>query len=201
MNKNILIALTLIFSVTIGYAYWQSRPEEETETEVETSVISGLTCHQNDRYFIVVRTRNIDVGEDILVKTKSNANDNIACSYDVASDDREFTDAEPNFFLGLQGDNLLIDQGTAPPPRRVIIVDLRTGEEVYDDMYNRPVTVEDESFTYWKPTDENPTDENCAELESWEANGLGAGIEEHVTLDLQTLTLDESGETRCSARQ
>lgn len=203
MNKNALISLALIFIVTIGYTYWQNRPEKETrnETKEETSVISGLNCHQNDRYFIVVRTRDIEVGEDILVKTKSSPADDFACVYEVGSGDREFKGAEADYFFDLSGDRLLIDQGTAPPPRRIKVIGLDTGKEIYTDLYNRPAAVEGVKFTYWKPTDEAPTAANCPELPQWEANGLGAGIEEQVTLDLETLDLIESGETRCTARQ
>ena len=202
MNKTILTIIVIIFVATIGYWYWrETEPAAPVENMTEeTTEPADLTCHQNDSYFVVVRPRTDAVGEDILVKTKSEGS-SLDCAYEIAAGDREFTEAEANYFFGLSDDYLFIDQGTAPPPRRIIVVDLQTKEEVYTDLYNRPAAIEASTFTYWKPIDDKPTVESCPDLPAWEADGLGAGLEERVSLDLDTLALTEEGEVRCSARQ
>lgn len=201
MNKTALSIIAIIFVVTIGYWYWQdATPNETTEpSEETTSTAGGLSCHQNEEYFVAVRQRGQEVGEDILVKRKGEARD-FHCAYEIASGDREFNQ-EAGHFFDLSEKYLFIDQGTAPPPRTIIVMDLETGEEVYRDLYNRPAAVVGDILTYWKPIDTVPTEDNCPELREWETGGLGAGLEEEVSLNLNGLTVAESGELRCSARQ
>lgn len=201
MNKAILAIIAIALAVGLGYWYWQNAaPSEPIQNQQESTITAeGITCHQNEEYFVAVRQREEEVGEDILVKRKEE-NGSFDCAYEIASGDREFN-LEAGHFFDLSDGHLLIDQGTAPPPRNIIVMDLETGEEVYRDQYNRPAAVVGDDFTYWKPSDETPTTDNCPELSGWEASGLGAGLEEEVSLNLNDLTVTESGELRCSARQ
>ena len=105
------------------------------------------------------------------------------------------------FYIATVQHYLLLDSGTAPPPRGLSVYDLSLGTTTYTDRYNRPVEPGDGSFTYWQPIATKPTAQNCPDLSLWQSQGLGAGIERHVTLNLATLALTDLGEQRCSARQ
>lgn len=105
------------------------------------------------------------------------------------------------FYLGETQQYLLLDTGTAPPPRMLSVLDISLGTTTYTGLYNRPVEIGEGTFTFWQPVDEAPTAQNCPDLAEWESNGLGAGMERRVTLDLETLEIRDLGEERCSARQ
>lgn len=105
------------------------------------------------------------------------------------------------FYLDAVGHYVLLDTGTAPPPRILSVLDLALGTTTYNGQYNRPIQVGDGTFTFWQPIDTKPTAANCPDLAEWQAQGLGAGIERHVRLDLATLAITDLGEQRCSARQ
>lgn len=161
----------------------------------------GSECHDSSAYFVITKGRGSEVGSDILVKRKTSPVQQPECAYKKAAGDIEIADADAAYFLGLTGDYLLLDHGTAPPPRGLTVYDLKQGKEVYSDRYNNPSAVGEGTFTYWQPTKTTPTAENCPDLATWTSQGLGAGIERRVTLDLATLKLTDLGETRCSARQ
>lgn len=168
-----------------------------------TTSESDVSCHDSVKYVVVTRDRagSGEVGNDILVKHKTGAQDAVACAYVVAPGDIELAAPGPTYFLGLTGDYLLLDHGTAPPPRGLSVYDLTVGKEIYSDQYNKPVEVGEGTFTYWQPITTAPTTENCPDLSTWRANGLDAGIERHVTLDLATLQFTDLGDMRCAVRQ
>jgi putative hemolysin len=105
------------------------------------------------------------------------------------------------FYLGTTGHFILLDTGTAPPPRILSVLDLSLGTTTYTDQYHTPTSIGDGTFTYWRPIAAKPTAANCPDLKTWQAQGLGAGLERHVTLNLATLTLTDLGQQRCTARQ
>jgi putative hemolysin len=106
-----------------------------------------------------------------------------------------------NFYIATVGHYILLDTGTAPPPRMLSVLDLSLGTTTYTDMYNQPTEVGSSTFSYWRPVATKPTTANCPDLATWTSQGLGAGLERHVTLDLSTLKLSDLGEQRCAARQ
>ena len=105
------------------------------------------------------------------------------------------------FFLATTTDYLLIDSGTAPDPRGLTFYDLNKCEKVLTVRYSRPVDVTDVSVTYWEPVEIKPTIANCPDLATWTTEGLGAGIESHVTVSLNDLSKKSLNQFRCSARQ
>jgi putative hemolysin len=167
----------------------------------QASVGNDVSCTENDAYFVVEKSRAPEVGSDILVKRKASASDDLACVYAPAEGDYVLSGLEATYIEALEGDFLILDNGTAPHPRGLSVYDLANKQEVYTDRYNQPTELADGAFTYWQPTDTVPTVQNCPELANWQAGGLGAGIERHVSLDLATLKVTPLGETRCSARQ
>ena len=116
----------------------------------------------------------------------------VACNYEYQ---------EAQYFLASTTDFLIIDQGTAPDPRTIIVYDLNKCEKVYEGQYSKPFSLADNMVTYWEPTSEEVTNKNCPEHQGYEKNGLGAGIENLITLDLSSLAKTFLNESRCRARQ
>jgi len=108
---------------------------------------------------------------------------------------------EATYFIALENNFLILDQGTAPDPRGLIVHDLNLQKKVYSDRYSKPIEVKNNTITYWSPTSQKVTVENCPESTGWYKNGLGAGIESHIIVSLKDFSVKNLGETRCSARQ
>lgn len=108
---------------------------------------------------------------------------------------------EATFYKGLAGNFLILDQGTAPFPRGLIIYDLSAKKTILQDEYSLPLDIKSDEITYWTPTSIKVTAENCPEAENWYKDGLGAEIEKYVFFDLKTLTKKDLGQLRCQPTQ
>ena len=161
------------------------------------------TCHESSRYLIVEGSTG-EVGTNFLVKYKRQKGKPPVCKYVVEPGDFEIRNEEAEYFLGLQGDLLILDSGTGPDPRGLIIWDLSKKKKVYTGTYSsgsgEEVKIKPGYMEFWLETG-RATDENCPKAKEWRANGLGAVIETWVRLDLSHFTLTKSSKTRCSSRQ
>lgn len=170
---------------------------------VPTPDYGEIVCHENEKYFVVVGNGKTP---GFLVKYKTAGDQRFECRWAVNDLDFFIGIEWSEFYLGLTGDFLLLDSGTGPGIRGLIIYDLSKREKVFTDgyesyPYQSAVTIQENSLIYWTGTDIEPTPENCPELEYWESAGLGAVIETKVKLDLSTLTKVELGEHQCMAEQ
>ncbi len=106
-------------------------------------------------------------------------------------------------FLGRIGRYLLVDQGTGPSLRHLLLFDVTTRRQAYQVGYSRPLAVDGPTLSFWSPTPILATAANCAALAQIKSNGLHATIERRVSLALQTATptLIESTALRCEAVQ
>ncbi|MCX6719910.1 MAG: hypothetical protein NTV36_02275, partial [Candidatus Staskawiczbacteria bacterium] len=109
--------------------------------------------------------------------------------------------AEQTYYKGLVNNFLILDQGTAPYPRQLIIYDLTAKKEVLFDAYSVPLDITSNAVAYWNVTNQKITAENCPDSVQWIKEGLGAEIESHVSFDFLTLKPKELGQTRCRPTQ
>jgi hypothetical protein len=187
---------------------WQGTPSiTQVATQVSAdgvarAVVSGdLSCKDSQNYFIISKSLTDSVGSDILVKNKTSQTEILPCEYNVVTGDFEIKNVEAEYFLAITGHFLVLDSGTAPDPRGLIVYDLNTRKKIYTDKYSKPFSVSDDTIMYWTPVATKVTNENCPKLSEYSSGGLGAEIEQQVTLDLTTLTKKNSGYFRCSAIQ
>lgn len=161
------------------------------------------SCISNDKYFVTYKYLNGDVGSDILVKYKTNKGQNFSCNYEVEKNDFEIKNEWAEYTLALENNFLILDSGTGPDPRGLIIYNLDSRKKVYTDEYfEESVIIQNNTINYWSPTNQKATPENCFKFSEYEKNGEGAeGIDSHVVLDLSNLSKKELGEYRCSPRQ
>jgi hypothetical protein len=166
------------------------------------AVVSGnLSCKDSPNYFIISKGLTDSVGSDILIKYKTGQSQSLPCVYNVATEDFEIKNVQAEYFLAVIDHFLILDSGTAPYPRGLIVYDLNTREKVYTDKYSQPFSVAFDTLTYWTPVGTKATNANCPELSEYSAGGLGAEIEQQVTLNLTTLVKKNLGPSRCSATQ
>lgn len=166
--------------------------------------ISNVSCKENSKYFVISRENN--GVSDFLVKNKTSNNQVIPCSYDVEEGNFELKNQTATYFLALTDNFLVLDMGTAPPPRTLIVYNLGSRNEIYTDSYSglakvRDIGVLNDTITYWNPTNEKVTGENCPKLSEYTAGGLGAEIEAKISLNLSNLVKKELGEYRCQPTQ
>ncbi len=174
---------------------------ESGEFSIQKNEAIGLKCNDSPKYFAVEKSLSDSVGSDILIKYKKNSEQNFPCVYAVASGDFELKNVLAEYFLAFTDNFLVLDSGTAPEPRGVIVYDLRSHKNVFTDSYAKPVIVKGDTLTYFSKTDSNPTLENCPNLNEYKGNGLGAVIMSKITVDLSSFSKKELGVFDCRATQ
>jgi hypothetical protein len=157
------------------------------------------SCAQSAQYMIVEGGSN-EVGTDFLVKYKTKDNPSPRCEYKIQPGDLEIKNEFAEYFMALQDRFLILDSGTGPEPRGLIIWDLDSRKKVYSGTYSGPYEINPGRIEFWMETGE-ATDENCPRKKEIEDDGLGAAIETHVTLRLPDLEVVRSAQTRCTSRQ
>ena len=157
------------------------------------------TCHDEGRYRVIARPTD-SVGTDFLVKQLVRGRSVPACKYLPRAGDLEIRNENAEYFLGVQGDILILDSGTAPEPRGLVLWNLATRQKVYTGSYSQPVKIDADGMSFWQESGP-ATDANCPQAATWRAQGLGAALESEVRLAFQDMRLSPLGATRCSARQ
>ena len=165
------------------------------------SVVADMECFDSPKYFAIQKSLAPNVGSDILVKYTTEANQNLPCAYVLATSDFEIKNVDAEYFLAFTNNFLVLDKGTAPSPRGLVVYDLRSRKIAFTDSYKKPVVVAGDSITYLSQTSQKPTTQNCPNLNEYTSNGLGAVIMSKVTVDLLTLNKKELGVTECMATQ
>lgn len=202
--QKLLLILAAIVVVSVALlVYGFNHPQggaSQTPSVSSSSTAVTINCLQSPEYLVVDRNPGTP-GLDLIVKHKTSVDQLIACTDLVASSDVVVQNDLPEFVLGLTEHFLIVDSGTAPPPRGLVIYDLDIQTSTYTDTYSEPITIATGTVTYWASTKQVPTLANCPDLAQYKANGLGAVIESHVILDLSMLSKKALGESRCGPTQ
>ena len=197
--KKIIISIVVI--LIVGFAVYFVAKKVEAPTVEEQLTTSGLECHNSVKYFAIQKSLSDSVGSDILIKYKISPSDKFPCTYTVASEDFEIKNVLAEYFLTFTDNFLVLDKGTAPEPRGLVVYDLNSRKIVFTDSYAKPVTVVGDSITYFSKTDIKPTLLNCPDLNNYTSNDLGAILMSKVTVDLSLLNKKDIGEMKCIATQ
>lgn len=165
-----------------------------TSAEADTKPV----CHHSPLYLVVERETG-GVGTDFIIKKKGNKR-HVSCDLTIDSLDFELKNERAEYFLAIQGDLLILDSGTGPDPRGLIIWNIESQKKVFSGSYSGPYTVENGLMKYWLET-EDATARNCPSLKKNAENGLGSVIETRVQLNLNDFTVKRSSKKRCAPRQ
>jgi hypothetical protein len=110
---------------------------------------------------------------------------------------------ETAYFLGKIGDYLIMDEGTGPPPRGLMLFSLSAGKPVLGDSYDPPIDVHGTKIRYWRTLKIQPTPENCPSYEETMKASLEPVIEAFAQIDLAGphVHVQESNQRRCTSTQ
>ena len=160
---------------------------------------ADVVCHASADYFVIERETGA-VGRDFLIKPRHVIHAIPACFYATAPADFEIRNEAAEYFLALQGHYLILDSGTAPEPRGLIVCDLRQRRKIFAGTYASPYAIKPGHIEYWLES-AAATDRNCPVRQQWATLGLGAAVETQVRLRLADAQILRSRRTRCSQRQ
>lgn len=200
MKKTQIILWVLGVLIIGATVYFFTRTDTASTTE-EPLATPGVECHDSPNYMAIQKSLTDSVGSDILIKYKTNPSQSFPCAYTVAPGDFELKNVEAEYFLAFTDTFLVLDRGTAPEPRGLIVYDLRLRTIAFTDSYAKPVTVDGDTITYFSVTTQKPTLDNCPQVDEYTANGLGAVIMAKVRVDLTTGTTTNLGKFECKATQ
>jgi hypothetical protein len=181
------------------------RPAEPAETVVLASDSiggdePGLECFDAPRHFVVARERVDDVGTDFLIRPRGSAAARPPCIWAPDAATWELPNETAEYLLAVRGDLLILDSGTAPDPRGLIVWDLAQRRRLLQDTYSGPIEVRWEYAQFWQESGA-ATRQNCPQLERLRDQGLGAALEQRARLDFATMRIERLDETRCAPRQ
>jgi hypothetical protein len=160
---------------------------------------ADVVCHASADYFVIERETGA-LGRDFLIKPRHVIHAIPACFYATAPADFEIRNEAAEYFLALQGHYLILDSGTAPEPRGLIVWDLRQRRKIFAGTYASPFAIKPGHLEYWLES-AAATDRNCPARQQWATLGLGAAVETQVRLRLADAQILRSRRTRCSQRQ
>jgi hypothetical protein len=153
-------------------------------------------CLVNGDYLVQAKNTLNLASTTILVKYKKSPGEKLLCEYRVGPNDYVIQD-EAIYLMGLVGRYVVVDRGTGPSGRDLILYDALYRRRAYIDGYSRPISVSEEGIIYWQPTTEKATKANCPEFDLLKSYGGTVVIERHVRLNPVDLSLTDLGEKRC----
>jgi hypothetical protein len=174
------------------------QPQEEgfafDPIEVDSRDLGGVRCYKSPRHIVVERNRSGQVGTDLLVRSRQAE----TCEADSLPGDFVIRDEWAAYFSAIQGDLLLLDSGTGPDVRGLIIFDVvdrrRIAEISYVDLAPGPDSA---SIGVW---DGAALDEPAPGCPS-PPGGLLPGVDSLHYVNLRTGEARFAGQTRCAQRQ
>lgn len=168
-------------------------------TPTGTPAAEHAVCHEAGNFRIVVKATG-SVGHDFIVKKIRPDQVTSPCNFHIEPEDMEIRNENAEHFLALEGSLLILDSGTAPGPRGLILWDIEKGIKVYSGSYSGPYRIERNGMYFWLHSGD-ATDANCAQAVRWREQGLGAAIETEVWLGFADYRLVQGTAKRCVARQ
>jgi hypothetical protein len=201
IDRRVLrIACAMILSGMLNLAIAEDRPlfvaMPGTE-QPEKVVKDGVRLCVDYKDLRVTADSDLDIGESLYAgQSTGDCKAGSPLGPVIIQDDE-------SSFMGKVGRYLIIDQGTGPEPRGLVLLDFATRQSVYSDSYDSPMAVRDGVLHYWRPIPVEANKTNCAEYDDIVSKGFEPAIERYVELDLRSATLvrTESTKLRCHADQ
>ncbi len=212
--RVVLWSLVLAAGIAGGvlwYAYRHPQGPQSSPSAPSTATAS-VRCMDSPEYFVIDRNPGAP-GLDVVAVRKTDAGMTFPCTASSTaallspSSSSSFVQLQndlPEFVLGIAGSRfLIVDSGTAPPPRGLLVYDLSSHSEhpAFTDTYDRPISLATDTVTYWEATTQAVTKANCPDAGTWTSQGLGSVMVSHVELALPALTVKALGEYRCEPTQ
>lgn len=98
--------------------------------EVDSSNVPGARCYMNARYIVVELQEAEAVSSDLFVRPREAGR----CDADSLPGDYVLRDEWAAYFSALQGDVMLLDSGTGPDLRTLILCDLAARQKLAESV-------------------------------------------------------------------
>lgn len=179
-------------------------------------------CFDTPKYFVIKKYKDGELGEDIIVKSKTDSAQVIPCEYNVVEGD--FVNIQGMNYIMIVEDLVLLDFGSAPGIRGLNIFDLKNKKNVFSNSYMKPIDLiysnervktdpkyypfETErspvkAITYWDSANMTATPKNCIYMTAdAKQDPRDFWISQKVVLNLSTWVITRSaGELECNRSQ
>jgi hypothetical protein len=155
-----------------------------------------LRCHSSSKYFVIEKETKNRIGTDFLIKPKSNKTQSFPCKYLVAKNDFEIKNEDAEYFIDLVEDKLILDSGTSPDLRNLVIWDLSRQRKAYIGSYSQPVTIGSNTIEFWGER-RRAVAKECPQGLHSKKLGLRTAIETRVILNSSNFNAEKTTKTRC----
>jgi hypothetical protein len=218
MKKQMVLIIVALGLIAASLARGQSPRVHASAATKTTSVgIEGgelareeqrleTVCYDYESYFVVSMDLKDEVGSNIIVRHKKTNDEQNVCEYAVKVDDFEVKNGVKNgdafYFFGIADNVLFIDDGTGPN-RTLHLYNIPLREKILDiSLYQSPVRAEDaHHVSYWQTYGEATRDQCPTNYDQLHEEQMGPMVEVKCLLDLRSLEIKTSKETRCGSVQ
>lgn len=169
---------------------------------VSFAAVAKPACYDNERYHVIAQDLEDSTGQRIAMLKRAPGDPPPACTVAQAKSLPALAVPEDSYAIGLKQHFLLIDQGTGPDGRQLVLWNLQQGHVVWHSAYADLLRDgSPDTLTFWRPEDRAPDEAHCPKLRQWRKESLGAAMEQQVQLRLADLKVTTLGRWRCEARQ
>ena len=183
------LAAAALMLRAIGLLHAQASPFDPITRD---TVGRGISCYHHARYIVVERPV-AEVGSDLFIRPARSHR----CAADSLPGDIVLRNHDAEYFLGLRGDLLFIDNGTGPDFRGLILVDLRTQRRLLQTDYVGDVVSGPDAFTVgvWHGYELTQPAAGCPKTD------MIPGVDSLFWIDLRSGSTRFAQRTRCAERQ
>ena len=191
-QHSAFLGACLMFAALSAAAQGRASPFDR----VTRSGSYGKMCYRHALYTVVELAVKESVGSDLFVRDALGSR----CDADSLPGDFVWRNrGEADYFLGIRGSVLFIDQGTGPDLRGLTLVDLRTRRVLVSTGYVGDVMRGRQSRTVaiWQGAELLEPGKGCPTPPI----SMPPGVDSLYWVDLRTGKLTFAGRTRCAVRQ
>ena len=162
--------------------------------EVDSSNVPAAMCYMSARYIVVERQEEKAVGSDFFIRPRETGR----CDPDSLQGDFVLRDEWAAYFSALHGDVLLLDSGTGPDLRTLLIFDVAARQRLAELSYVELIPGPDSTVVgLWEGFYLDEPFPGCA----MPPGGLIPGVDSLFFVDLRSGRKGFGGRTRCAQRQ
>lgn len=155
---------------------------------------TGISCFASDRFVVVESQRPGEVGSDFFIRSKEGNR----CESDSLAGDVVLRDEWAAYFSSMRDNVLILDSGTGPDIRYLILIDMHTGDRIAELPYvETEVGPDPLTLGVWMGSE---LDEPLPDCEP-PSGGLIPGVDSLFLLNIRTGETQFADRIRCANRQ
>lgn len=129
--RSAALMAKLFMATLFMVAQFLAPASAETASVAPPPPAPGATCVSNDRFIVVSRSADAP-GDDILARPAPPRSTPAACAFEEMPEAFRVARAgEAKYVLALEGNFLILDQGTGPSIRNLLLIDLAARRELW----------------------------------------------------------------------